>query len=165
MSRCRSRLRALADTGLGPHEVLRHADRMVAESGFERVGTCLPALGDPRTNTIAYANAGRLPPIRLIPEGRTEIAPIPAEPPLGTGVGSYDTITRPGLHGGTLIRYTDGLVERREEEIDESLDLLTRLRLAPRDPLDRIVDDVPARMTDGPGADDSAVPAGRARCA
>jgi serine phosphatase RsbU (regulator of sigma subunit) len=161
MSHYRSMLRALADTGLRPHEILQHADRMVADAGFDRVATCLVALGDPRDNTVSYANAGHLPPLRLTPQGHTEIVPLPVGPPLGTGFGSYETVTRPGLPGGTLLLYTDGLVERRDEDIDESLRRLTRLRLSPRDSLDKIVDDVLAQLMSGPAEDDVAVLAAR----
>lgn len=161
MSHYRSMLRALADTGLQPHEMLQHADRMVADAGFDRVATCLVALGDPRDNTISYANAGHLPPVRLTPQGRTEIVPVPVGPPLGTGFGAYETVRRPALPGGTLLLYTDGLVERRDEDIDESLRRLTRLRLSPRDSLDKIVDDVLAQLMCGPAADDVAVLAAR----
>ncbi|MFI6493136.1 SpoIIE family protein phosphatase [Streptomyces sp. NPDC050564] len=161
MSHYRSMLRALADTGLRPHEMLQHADRMVADAGFDRVATCLLALGDPRANTVSYANAGHLPPVRLTPQGHTEIVPLPVGPPLGTGFGSYETVTRPGVPGGTLLLYTDGLVERRDEDIDDSLRRLTRLRLSPRDSLDKIVDDVLAQLMSGPAEDDVAVLAAR----
>ncbi|MFF4351216.1 SpoIIE family protein phosphatase [Streptomyces sp. NPDC001530] len=161
MSHYRSMLRALADTGLRPHEMLQHADRMVADSGFDRVATCLLALGDPRVNTVSYANAGHLPPVRLTPQGHTEIVPLPVGPPLGTGFGSYETVTRPGVPGGTLLLYTDGLVERRDEDIDDSLRRLTRLRLSPRDSLEKIVDDVLAELMSGPAEDDVAVLAAR----
>ncbi|WP_369244141.1 SpoIIE family protein phosphatase [Streptomyces sp. R41] len=161
MSHYRSMLRALADTGLRPHEMLHHADRMVADAGFERVATCLLALGDPRANTVSYSNAGHLPPVRITPQGHIEIVPLPVGPPLGTGFGVYETVTRPGVPGGTLLLYTDGLVERRDEDIDDSLRRLTRLRLSPRDSLEKIVDDVLAQLMSGPAEDDVAVLAAR----
>ncbi|MFJ8107946.1 SpoIIE family protein phosphatase [Streptomyces sp. NPDC096132] len=45
-------------------------------------------------------------------EGRSKFIHIPAGPPLGTGLGEYTTVTHPDVAGGTLIFYTDGLVER-----------------------------------------------------
>ncbi|MFC7308123.1 SpoIIE family protein phosphatase [Streptomyces monticola] len=163
MSHYRSMVRAMASAELPLSEVLRHADRMVAESGFDRVATCLLALGDPRTGTITYANAGHLPPWRLTPEGRSEIVPIPADPPLGTGLGDYHTLTRSGLPGGTLFLYTDGLIERRSDDIDTSLARLTRLRLNPRDDLETILDAVLDQLVAEPAEDDIAVLAARTR--
>ncbi|MFE0102308.1 SpoIIE family protein phosphatase [Streptomyces sp. NPDC059009] len=163
MSHYRSMLRALAATGLPPHQVLAQADHMVAASGFDRVATCLLALGDSAAGTMTYANAGHLPPLRLTPQGQAELLPIVAGPPLGTGLGGYGSVVRPALPGGTLLLYTDGLVERRGEDIDSSLARLTRLRLGAGDGLEQILDDVLAQLTDGRAHDDIALLAARKR--
>ncbi|PWI20386.1 diguanylate cyclase [Streptomyces sp. Act143] len=163
MSHYRSMLRALASSGLPLHEMLHAADRMIAASGFDRVATCLLALGDPATDTISYANAGHLPPLRITPEGRVELVPLPAGPPLGTGLGAYETVTRSGLPGGTLLLYTDGLVERRDEDIDISLARLTDLRLPPGGALDEILDGILAHAATGSVHDDIALLAARVR--
>lgn len=163
MSHYRSMLRALASSGMPLHEMLAAADRMVAGSGFERVATCLLALGDPATDTISYANAGHLPPLRILPDGHVELVPLSAGPPLGTGLGVYETVTRPGLPGGVLLLYTDGLVERRDEDIDTSLRRLTELRLHPGGGLDEILDAILAHAAAGPAHDDIALLAARTR--
>jgi serine phosphatase RsbU (regulator of sigma subunit) len=163
MSHYRSMLRALASSGLPLHEMLAAADRMVAGSGFERVATCLLALGDPATDTISYANAGHLPPLRILPDGRVELVPLPAGPPLGTGMGVYETVVRPGVPGGVLLLYTDGLVERRGEDIDVSLHRLTELRLQPGGGLDEILDGILAHAATGSARDDIALLAARTR--
>ncbi|MDN3021876.1 SpoIIE family protein phosphatase [Streptomyces sp. S.PB5] len=163
MSHYRSMLRALASSGLPLHEMLAAADRMVAGSGFDRVATCLLALGDPATDTISYANAGHLPPLRILPDGRVELVPLSAGPPLGTGMGGYETVTRPSLPGGVLLLYTDGLVERRDEDIDTSLQRLTELRLQPGGDLDEILDGILAHAATGAARDDIALLAARAR--
>ncbi|NEA65187.1 SpoIIE family protein phosphatase [Streptomyces sp. SID12488] len=163
MSHYRSALRALAMAGLAPHLLLTHADRTVADSGFDRVATCLLALEDPVRQTVSYANAGHLPPAFLSPDGTVGLVEIPVGPPLGTGFGSYTTLTRPTVPGGVLLLYTDGLVERRGEDIDVSLRRLTRLRLSPQASLDVILDDVLAQLADAPAEDDIAVLAARSR--
>ncbi|MEU6372186.1 SpoIIE family protein phosphatase [Streptomyces sp. NPDC046909] len=163
MSHYRSMLRALAAFGMPLHEILAAADRMVADSGFDRVATCLLALGDPATDTISYANAGHLPPLRILPDGRVELVPLSAGPPLGTGLGTYETVVRPGLPGGVLLLYTDGLVERRGEDIDISLQRLTQLRLPPGGGLDEILDGILAHAATGTARDDIALLAARTR--
>ncbi|NNN34484.1 SpoIIE family protein phosphatase [Streptomyces sp. S3(2020)] len=163
MSHYRSMLRALASSGLPLHEMLTAADRMVAGSGFDRVATCLLALGDPATDTVSYANAGHLPPLRILPDGRVELVPLPAGPPLGTGMGGYETVVRPGVPGGVLLLYTDGLVERRGEDIDVSLRRLTELRLQPGGGLDEILDGILAHAATGSARDDIALLAARTR--
>lgn len=163
MSHYRSALRALAMAGLPPHLLLTHADRTVADSGFDRVTTCLLALEDPVRQTVSYANAGHLPPAFLSPDGTVGLVEVPVGPPLGTGFGSYTTLTHPTVPDGVLLLYTDGLVERRGEDIDVSLRRLTRLRLSPRASLDAILDDVLAQLADAPAEDDIAVLAARSR--
>lgn len=165
MSHYRSMLRALACAGLPPHRMLEHADRMVADSGFDRVATCLLALGSPDGEEVVYASAGHLPPARLSPEGRVEIIDLPVGPPLGTGLGkgTYEEVVRPWRIGSVDMLYTDGLVERRGEDIDASLRRLTELRLVPQDPLDTILDAVVAQLVDHPAGDDIAIVAVRNR--
>ncbi|MEV7387352.1 MULTISPECIES: SpoIIE family protein phosphatase [unclassified Streptomyces] len=160
MSHYRSTLRALALAGLSPRRILQHADRMVADSGFERVATCFLVLGDAEVATLTYAGAGHLPPAWLTPGGEMHLVPVPVGPPLGSGLGRYEQRVFPE-RGGVLLLYTDGLVERRGEDIDRGLDRLTGLSLCPTDPLDKIVDTVLARLATG-SEDDIALLAARA---
>ncbi|WP_316767622.1 SpoIIE family protein phosphatase [Streptomyces sasae] len=160
MSHYRSTLRALALAGLSPRRILQHADRMVADSGFERVATCFLVLGDAEVATLTYAGAGHLPPAWLTPWGEMQLVPVPVGPPLGSGLGRYEQRVFPE-RGGVLLLYTDGLVERRGEDIDLGLDRLTGLSLCPTDPLDKIVDTVLARLATG-SEDDIALLAARA---
>ncbi|MFG2964824.1 MULTISPECIES: SpoIIE family protein phosphatase [unclassified Streptomyces] len=160
MSHYRSTLRALALAGLSPRHILQHADRMVADSGFERVATCFLALGDSDVATLTYASAGHLPPVWLTPQGGMELVPVPVGPPLGSGLGRYEQRVTPE-RGGVLLLYTDGLVERRGEDIDRGLERLTGLALSPTDPLDTILDTVLAHLAAG-SEDDIALLAARA---
>nr|WP_236072025.1 SpoIIE family protein phosphatase [Streptomyces polyasparticus] len=153
MSHYRSSLRALAYAGLAPAVILKHADRLVAESGFERVATCLLALVDPKTSQVTYANAGHLPPLGLCPAGSAVQGPIPVGPPLGTGMGTYRAHQAPLPEGGVLLLYTDGLVERRDEDITTSLERLRGVRLPADGPLETFLDDVLAAVK-GDGQED-----------
>ncbi|NGO74107.1 SpoIIE family protein phosphatase [Streptomyces sp. YC504] len=163
MSHYRSTLRALAQAGLKPHQVLRHADRMVAESGFDRVATCLLALADPRDGSVTYASAGHLPPLALTFDQRARLISVPVGPPLGTGLGGYASSTVSCPAGGVLLLYTDGLIEHRDEDIDTSLYRLTRLRLPTTGPLMRIIDKALESLTPE-GTDDIALLAARLEC-
>ncbi|MFF4896581.1 SpoIIE family protein phosphatase [Streptomyces sp. NPDC001068] len=160
MSHYRSTLRALALAGLSPRRILEHADRMVADSGFERVATCFLAVGDADVASLTYASAGHLPPVWLAPDGTNRLVPVPVGPPLGSGLGRYEQRVTPE-RGGVLLLYTDGLVERRGEDIDRGLARLTGLPLSPADPLDKIVDTVLDHLATG-SEDDIALLAARA---
>lgn len=87
---------------------------------------------------------------------------MPAGPPLGTGFGGYRTTRVECGPGTVLFMYTDGLVERRGEDIDVSVGRLGELRLPASGDLEELLDAVLERF--GPGAeDDIAVMASRSR--
>ncbi|WP_326725387.1 SpoIIE family protein phosphatase [Streptomyces sp. NBC_00243] len=163
MNAYRSMLRYVASTDLPPHRVLRRLDAAVAEDGNRRPATCLLVQVDPARGTAALASAGHLPPVVFSKEGTGELLQLPVGPPLGTGVGGYEQATRTLTPDDTLVMYTDGLVERREEDIDASLDRLARLRLPPGAGIDALLDEVLVRLNARQAEDDVAVLAARIR--
>ncbi|MFI8100744.1 SpoIIE family protein phosphatase [Streptomyces sp. NPDC086023] len=161
MSHYRSMIRALAVSGHPPREILRYADAMVARSGFDRVATCLLVSVDTRQGLCTYASAGHLPPVVLRPEEASVLVPVEPGPPLGSGLAEYTEI-RYGLRPGcVLLLFTDGLVERRGEDIDRSLARLVGLEVAPELPLAEALDRVLAHLSAARAEDDIAVLAAR----
>ncbi|MGI5373323.1 PP2C family protein-serine/threonine phosphatase [Streptomyces sp. CA-251387] len=89
--------------------------------------TVAKVLIDPRSRLIIYSIAGHPPPVLLHPDGSCELLDQATDPPLGA---RPDHVPRPqaGLaytKGDTLVLYTDGLIERRGEDIDAGLARLT----------------------------------------
>lgn len=84
-------------------------------------------------------------------------------PPLGTGFGGYELGTRELGACETLLLFTDGLVERRGEDIDVSLERLAALRMRPGAALEEIVEEVLRRLDARHAEDDVAVLAARIR--
>ncbi|MFD4155167.1 PP2C family protein-serine/threonine phosphatase [Streptomyces hydrogenans] len=163
MNAYRSALREVAATDLPPHRVLRHLDAVVAQDGARRPATCLLVRVDPGRGTATFASASHLPPAVFGADGSAELVDLPVGPPLGTGVGGYDPATRPLAEGDTLLLFTDGLVERRGEDIDVSLARLAGLRLPPDPGPERVVDEVLDRLDAHHAEDDVAVLAARVR--
>ncbi|MYS16950.1 ATP-binding SpoIIE family protein phosphatase, partial [Streptomyces sp. SID4982] len=94
--------------------------------------TCLYAVYDPASRRCTIARAGHLPPALVLPDGTVEFPDVPAGPPLGLGGLPFETADLELPEGSRLVLYTDGLVEDRERDIDEGLDLLRdALRHAP----------------------------------
>ncbi|MFJ8882396.1 SpoIIE family protein phosphatase [Streptomyces sp. NPDC102402] len=153
MSNYRSMLRIIAEDDFPPHRVLERLDKAVEQSGLDRAATCLVAVVDRREGVCEVASAGHPPPVLIDPGDRgARVARIPVGPPLGTGMGGYRTTVLPCGPGTVLFMYTDGLVERRGEDIDVSIERLTSLR-APRsgrleDLLDEVVDRFAATAED-----------------
>ncbi|MFJ8431040.1 SpoIIE family protein phosphatase [Kitasatospora sp. NPDC094019] len=166
MSTYRSTLRDVAGMDLPPHRILRQLDTVIAANESARPATCLLALADPGRSRWTFSCAGHLPPALVAPGRPTELLRIPTGPPLGTGVGGYEQTTRALLPGETLLLYTDGLVERRGEDIDVSLARLAALRLPATGPLDDLLDAALHALgpaSGHPAEDDIAVLAARPR--
>lgn len=87
---------------------------------------------------------------------------IAAGPPLGTGLGGYATTLVECAPGTVLFMYTDGLVERRGEDIDVSVRRLTELALPAGGSLDDLLDEALEKFGHG-AEDDIAVLASRSR--
>lgn len=163
MNAYRATLREVAATDLAPHRVLGRLDALAAADGTRRPATCLLVRIDPARGKADYASAGHLPPAVFTGDGRGELLDVPVGPPLGTGFGGYEAYTRPIAADHTLVLYTDGLVERRGEDIDESLARLAALRMpagaAPAGVVDAVCRDLDALHAE----DDVAVLAARLR--
>ncbi|KOG34929.1 MULTISPECIES: PP2C family protein-serine/threonine phosphatase [Streptomyces] len=163
MNAYRTALREVAATDLPPHRVLRHLDSVVAEDDARRPATCLLVRVDPARGSATFASAGHLPPVVFAADGSAELVDLPVGPPLGTGVGGYEPATRPLVSGDTLLIFTDGLVERRDEDIDVSLARLAALRLPAGSGPREVVDEVLRRLGAHGAEDDVAVLAARVR--
>jgi serine phosphatase RsbU (regulator of sigma subunit) len=163
MNAYRSMLRYVASTDLPPHRVLRRLDAAVAEEGTRRPATCVLAQVDPARGVASLASAGHLPPAVFGGDGTGELLGVPVGPPLGTGLGGYELATRALVPEDTLLLFTDGLVERRKEDIDVSLARLAGLRLRPGASVEELLAEVLARLDAVHAEDDVAVLAARIR--
>ncbi|WP_098026923.1 SpoIIE family protein phosphatase [Streptomyces sp. st115] len=163
MSQYRSLLRLLAGEDLPPHRILEQLDTMVERSGLDRAATCLLAVVDRFGGVCEVASAGHLPPVFIDPGAAgARVVPVPVGPPLGTGVGGYRTASVPCGPGTVLFMYTDGLVERRGEDIDVSVRRLASLAMPPGGRLEDLLDQVLDRFG-ADAEDDIAVLASRIR--
>ncbi|WP_405443575.1 serine/threonine-protein phosphatase [Streptomyces avidinii] len=163
MNAYRSTLRDVASTDLAPHRVLRQLDALAAGDESRRPATCLLVRLDPARGVAMFASAGHLPPAVFGADGSATLVDVPVGPPLGTGVGGYEAVTRPITPQETLLMFTDGLVERRDEDIDVSLARLAGVRLPPGADVNAVVDAVVAGLDADHAEDDVAVLAARAR--
>ncbi|GAA2798287.1 SpoIIE family protein phosphatase [Kitasatospora aburaviensis] len=126
MGQLRTAVRAYARLDLPPHEVMRLLDGLAMEIDANQIATCSYAVWDPKRRTLTYASAGHLPMLLRCPDGTVLRSEEQNGPPLGTGGGVHVSHTLRLLPGTTGVLYTDGLVERRDEDIDQGLDLLAR---------------------------------------
>ncbi|WP_309141853.1 PP2C family protein-serine/threonine phosphatase [Streptomyces griseicoloratus] len=163
MNAYRSSLRYSASADLPPHRILRQLDDLAAGEPERRPATCLIAQIDPNRGQVTLASAGHLSPAVVDGQGRASLLPVPVGPPLGTGLGGYERVTYRLDPSQTLLLFTDGLVERRGEDIDHSLHRLAQVDFGAAPGIEDILDTVLTRLDARHAEDDVAVLAARLR--
>ncbi|WP_371528425.1 SpoIIE family protein phosphatase [Streptomyces sp. NBC_01283] len=126
MGQLRTAVRAYARLDLPPHEVLQLLDGLATEIDAMQIATMVYAVHDPNEGSLTYASAGHLPILVRDEGGTIHRAEEPTGPPLGTGGWLHTSGSVPLGPGSTAVLYTDGLVERRSEDIDEGVASLER---------------------------------------
>ncbi|MFJ1812252.1 MULTISPECIES: PP2C family protein-serine/threonine phosphatase [unclassified Streptomyces] len=119
--------------------------------------TVVQAVIDPRTRRIVYSSAGHPPPVLLHQDGTCDLLDQATDPPLGARPKHVPRIQAglPYTPGDTLVLYTDGLVERRGEDIDAGLQRLTdALARHAHHPPERLADALLAHLGVSSGARD-----------
>ncbi|MGY1811343.1 SpoIIE family protein phosphatase [Blastococcus sp. SYSU D00820] len=172
MGQLRGLLRGIATySDAAPAEVLRGLDASMAVLDTRVLATAAVARFEQTPDELArgvtrmrWANAGHLPPLVINPDGSVaELASWKGDLLLGVDPGarrleSVVTLDR----GATVLLYTDGLVERRDADLDAGM---VRLREALLEcaglPLEQLLDEVLERLVDGRPEDDVALVAVR----
>jgi hypothetical protein len=133
MAQMRAAIRALVTVEPDPRTVLMALDRLFEQYDFHQLVTMVYVVADPARNEIVVANAGHPPPVVRRADGTVEI--VEGEPGLllGAGGGLREPITVPFAPGDLFLAYTDGLVERRDEDIGSGVDRLAAAAAAADD--------------------------------
>jgi PAS domain S-box-containing protein len=127
MGELRSVARAYALEGHGPAALVERMNGYHAALGADLMTTMIFAIVEIDTGSMCFVNAGHPPPLVVGTDG-TARALTGSGPPLGVlDTWRYDEQRAEVGPGTTALFYTDGLVERRGERLDTSLD---RLRAA-----------------------------------
>ena len=123
MGQLRSAIRALLLESRSPAHVLRALDRFAALVPGATCSTVFCAVIDPVAGTLRYSSAGHVPAIVVDADGAvrflTEAGSLPLAVVDGLVRPERDVLLAPG---DTLLLYTDGLVERRDRDLDAGMD-------------------------------------------
>ncbi|CAN3977581.1 PP2C family protein-serine/threonine phosphatase [Kitasatospora purpeofusca] len=157
MGQLRSALSAASRVADGPAQALEVLGLYARFVDGAENATVVSVFVDWTTHTLTYSSAGHPPPALCGPDGAVVLLDRATDPPLGA---RPEHVPRPQARtgfteGSVLVLYTDGLVERRREDIDTGLDRLARSLARHRraDP-DRLADALladlvpPAGLTD-----------------
>ncbi|NEK87535.1 SpoIIE family protein phosphatase [Blastococcus saxobsidens] len=171
MGQLRGLLRALAyDSDGSPAAVLTRAEHAARGLDVATMATGViarierhPDVPVSGMRLLRWSNAGHLPPLLLAPDGT--VTELTTRPELMLGIDpdaprSDHVADLPDHH--TLLLVTDGLVERRDIDLDEgSARLAEALGDLGERPLEELLDTVLARLLPDAGADDVAIVAVR----
>lgn len=142
MGRMRTALSTLALHESDPASMLADLDRLLLRTPGDLLATLAMAVLDQRTRQLAVYSAGHLPVLLCADEPPTRYVDARLVPPLGVGWSLRADTAEPmrvDLSAGAVVAlYTDGLLETRDDPIDERLDLWCRIVDAgrPAGPLD-----------------------------
>lgn len=123
MGQLRSALSAAARITGGPAEALDALGLYARSVDGAESTTVIQALIDWTGRTITYSTAGHPPAALLHPDGTVEFLDRATDPPLGARL-HHEPRPQASVEftaGSTLVLYTDGLIERRREDIDVGL--------------------------------------------
>jgi serine phosphatase RsbU (regulator of sigma subunit) len=124
MAQLRASVRAFISVDSAPAALMQHLEQMFQMLSISRLVTLVYAVIDPTTEQLQLVNAGHYPPLVVRHDGEVEFAPTEPRRPLGTDPDTCVPTTFAFGAADTLLLFTDGLVERRNEHIDDGLDRL-----------------------------------------
>ena len=126
MGQLRSALSAASRVAYGPARALEVLGLYARSVDGAENTTAVETAIDWETHTVSYSSAGHPPPALLHPDGTVTFLDQATDPPLGARPEHAPRLqaTIGFTEGATLVLYTDGLIERRSEDIYTSLDRL-----------------------------------------
>ncbi|MEP6650244.1 MAG: SpoIIE family protein phosphatase [Lapillicoccus sp.] len=124
-ARLQAAVRALVAADPDPHTVAAGLDRLLELSKEQPLVTLVLLAFDGETDTADVLVAGHLPPLLVAPDGTASRWRGTVWPAFGVGAVDRHPVPIDLPRGGVVLLYTDGLVERRDEDLDAGLDRLT----------------------------------------
>jgi anti-sigma regulatory factor (Ser/Thr protein kinase) len=122
MGQLRSSGRALLLTGVSPAKLLEHLDSVAALIPDAFCTTVFVAILDARAETLTYSSAGHVPAVLSAPDSQPQFLTDAQSVPLAVHSDEPRPQATTALAAGsTLLLYTDGLVERRDQPIDAGI--------------------------------------------
>jgi serine phosphatase RsbU (regulator of sigma subunit)/anti-sigma regulatory factor (Ser/Thr protein kinase) len=159
MGQFRNALRAYALDGRGPASAVERLNRLTRTFEQNDMATLLYGEFDAGTNSLRFVRAGHPPPLLRGPDGRVTAVDGRGSLPVGVSRNAhYESSVVELAPNATLLLYTDGLVERRGETLEDGITRLERVLADAPEALEALCDHV-IEMTapDPERADDIAV--------
>jgi serine phosphatase RsbU (regulator of sigma subunit) len=157
MAALRYAIRAYAAQSDGPAEILTKTSRLMNVSESGQLATVLCATVDMEARQLHITSAGHLPPL-VLSNGDSHYAETEVGLPIGVQAGTvYRSTTVTVPPEATVVAFTDGLVERRGESLDQGLDRLRHAATSHDVGLSELLGTLVTEMANGGSQDDIAI--------
>jgi PAS domain S-box-containing protein len=155
MGKIRNALQFCALDGLAPGAILRRLNQYFCGLEDAAMATLLVLVHDPADATLRFSSAGHPPPLLQRPGEALEYLPGGRGAPLcASDTSRYPEVEAELAPGSLLLLYTDGLIERRQESLDEGFRRLAEAVAHAPEKLDELADHVLAELLGGKGPED-----------
>jgi PAS domain S-box-containing protein len=156
MGQLRSSARALLINGAQPALLLEQLDSAASLIPDAYCTTVFLAILDTESGVLQYSNAGHMPAVLAAPESGTSVLTDARTVPLAVRRdGPRPQASQLLPPGSTLLLFTDGLVERRRESIDDGIARAADVLLeTTKLPLEAVADAVLRELAPAAGYDD-----------
>jgi PAS domain S-box-containing protein len=124
MGQLRNAFRAYGLVESSPSEVVARINRLVMSGVEDVMATVLYLVLDRETGELSFSAAGHPPPLVLAPDGPHFLEGGRSVPIGATDPAVFREASAVLPPGSSLLLYTDGLVERRDEALDQRLEKL-----------------------------------------
>ncbi len=145
---------ALALQGLGPGELLGRLSEGIDQLMDLELATLLVCAYDPASRRLTLATAGHPPPLVAPLTGEPYYVALEPGPPVGVATADYEERTVDLPRGSTVVMFSDGLIERRDESLTASLERLRTAVSELRQPPEAVADHVLRTTGTADGASD-----------
>jgi serine phosphatase RsbU (regulator of sigma subunit) len=157
MASLRYAIHAYAAQNDPPATILARLSKLLSVTSSGQIATVLCMMVDVRAHHVVIASAGHLPPL-LITAGDSKYLESKVGLPVGVqDDATYETNTVSVPAGATILAFTDGLVERRGEDLDLGLARLRELASAEDADLAELLGTIARRLREAPSEDDTAI--------
>jgi serine phosphatase RsbU (regulator of sigma subunit) len=154
MASLRYATRAYVAQGDGPATVLTKLGQLVDFQSDHQFATVILGAIDGASRRVTLASAGHFSPL-LVTGSEARFLDVPVNPPVGIdGNGPLAEACFTVPDGATLVGFTDGLVERRGEHLDVSLERLRHAAQGAGGPIEGVLDRLASELIPDGATDD-----------
>jgi hypothetical protein len=121
MTQVRSYVNSLVRLEVPLRDLFPEAERLLLTGGMDYLATLCVHIIDSAEGTLTCLSAGHPPSVVSVGDEGVVVLPLSGQPPLGVGSTDHEPLVLSFGPTDVLLAFTDGLVERRGESLDDGI--------------------------------------------